>query len=708
MIRMSSGSFEWTTSSPVDYRSIAERLERQLMPKLGASGDLDVGRLRASSFSSGGLSGIVSADYVNAQSEIERVLIRNVNEVSPHENKIERISEIPGLVQRLIDELETARRSLRVATDKLVEAEVSAVSSSPSKRMALEIQERDDLLKTASNEIERLSRRLHEARAQDEEQMLKMESDLEFEKREKDHFASLIKAREQKIGALEYSLDEMRSKSHKLEGLLESVEKKLGLKSDECVRLEKNLEIFQTRIDVLERHIAEVESARSEKDELVESLHNRLKESDSVIASLKNRSEKEAKHVETLQNRLKESESVIARLDGENNRLTARISENEICLDRFKRAAESSQKDILRMSDLMAQAQLEIETLRKENRNLNREIQIKSNELDQVKQSMNASLVEAVEKESVLQKDLERFNRELEFLRMDSDHAVRALQADLIRSEKRASEAEAKIVSLQDDLAIAEFQKKSSELEDWEDERVEMEAEIIFLRTNLGEVVKEVTELKNLLREDHRRNRSSELETARKQLASVQEEYDSLKKRFEDAEEQLNSRDERVDLAVKEQHELEDLLETAKTQLNGSLTPSDPAALEELTCLVQEAKWPLPSNANSFTLAAFVRKTVLAMMQYFDQQFKDMDSDIEYLRSQLESERMLQEDSILRVSKRIEVVSCELALETSRRKSIQKSAAELCNKTAALWDKFHSAATNNQSLALLPPSRSYN
>lgn len=589
-----SSSFEWSSSPQVDYRSIAEKLERQLLP--------------------GSLSSGISKEYVNAQSEIERVLIRNVNEVIIHEPQhvaIERISEIPSLVQRLMGELETARRSARLARDKQVEAEV--VSPNHRHGMVQELRERDELLERAAIEMERLSHRLHETRAQDEAQLGKLELELLSERREKDRIAM---ERDKLIASLQFRLDQCMAAEFEAANLLR-LEVRKGKEAEGRLRLE------------LDGLCVKLESVERESN-------MKLKAKSVYCSELE-------KHTALFEAKLRER-------DLEINDLTA-------TLDRMKNV----EQDLVRMGELMSTAHAEIERMRSENRMLENEVALKAHNA--------AGLLEAVGNESHLKKHLEAFTRELDFLRMDSDHAVRALQDQLSQAELRADEAEAKMVLLQDDIAIAEFQRKTCNMNDWEDERIEMEAEIVYLRSNLGEVIHELSELKQLMKEDSRRNpsESDRIIELEKQLGSLQQ--------------QLLSRDE------------ETVVESRKRD-----------ATLELQALVKQANWPMPDDPDYFNLACFVKQNVLAMIKFFDQRFRDMELDIEYLRSQLESQRLSEEDIVSVFSNEIRKLSSELFSEIARRKSIQLSASELCNKTTVLWDKFHSGKNSLR----LPDAPSYN
>ena len=588
-----SSSFEWSSSPQVDYRSIAEKLERQLLP--------------------GSLSSGISKEYVHAQSEIERVLIRNVNEVILHEPQhvaIERISEIPSLVQRLMGELETARRSARLAKDKQVEAEV--VSPNHSRRMVEELRERDELLEKAAIEMERLSHRLHETRAQDEAQLGKLELELLSERREKERMAL---EKDKLIASLEIRLDQCKAAESEAANLLR-LEVRKGKEAEGRLRLE--LDGLCVKLESVERE-----------------MNMKLKAKSVYCSELE-------KHTALFEVKLRERDREITDLT--------------VALDRMKNMEE----DLARMGELMSTAHAEIERMRSENRMLENEVALKAD---------NACFLEAVGNESHFKQHLDAFTRELDFLRMDSDHAVRALQEQLAQAENRADEAEAKMVLLQDDLAIAEFQRKTCNMNDWEDERIEMEAEIVYLRSNLGEVIHELSELKQLIKEDSRRNpsesdRNIELE---KQLVSLQQ--------------QLLSRDEK------------DVIESKKRD-----------ATLELQALVKQANWPMPDDPDYFNLACFVKQNVLAMIKFFDQRFRDMELDIEYLRSQFESQRLSEEDIVGMFSNEIRKLSSQLFSEIARRKSIQVSASELCNKTTVLWDKFHSGKNSLR----LPDAPSFN
>jgi multidrug efflux pump subunit AcrA (membrane-fusion protein) len=289
------------------------------------------------------------------------------------------------------------------------------------------------------------------------------------------------------------------------------------------------------------------------------------------------------------------------------------------------------------MGKLMAQAQADMESMRELNQGLQSELDDKRREIQMLKENMNTSLSEAVGRDAQLQKDLQGFERELDFLRMDANHAVSALQAQLVDTERKLQIAEEKLIesdttiqALRDDMAIAEFERG-------EDEKIEMEAEILYLRKTLGEVDKEISALKNFKL------------TEKSDLDSLQRENQEL-----------------------------------KNQLEGSPTGT------ELKGLIKDANWPIPEDSSSLSLASFVRGNVLAMIKHFDQLFRDMDLDIEYLRSQLEQALMQKEDSVAHLCLKVESVSSLLCIQISKRKSLQGWTAELCKKTTLLWDKVHS------------------
>lgn len=190
--------------------------------------------------STSGISGIVSSEYVSAQSEIERVLLRNVNDIlqsgvgTDQRPPIERISEIPQLVQTLMDDVDTAKRRLRVANDRLVDIEVSGVVSKRSggaTPLQSDIQslrilreqlrareqdieelmaERDHILKSTTSEIDYLSSELHAIRRMQSQDATLTQDQLNLAHREMQRLSLIVETRDRQIANLEHTMRDMK------------------------------------------------------------------------------------------------------------------------------------------------------------------------------------------------------------------------------------------------------------------------------------------------------------------------------------------------------------------------------------------------------------------------------------------------------------------------------------------------------------------
>ena len=305
----SSTHLQWTSS-------LSEKLDRQLSGdklsrmKYALSSVAQSGGGRSSS----GLSGIVSSEYIHAQSDIERVLVRNVNEILPTDRstqKVERISEIPPLIQTLVDEVETWRRKLRIANDKLIDIELSGVRVTSNEEVQsthihlLRIRElenelqravadRDEIMRDTAMEIDELTNEVNELRRRDRENLQRAQDDLGFSIREAERVNLILESRNKVIETLEESVEDLRR----------------GIQEKESVLLEREDEVEELKSELMNQSIVITREKQAEIDRLNRELNSNMrtiKALETDLAFVSSRLKQPAKELDVVRDRERQS-----------------------------------------------------------------------------------------------------------------------------------------------------------------------------------------------------------------------------------------------------------------------------------------------------------------------------------------------------------------------------------------------------------------
>ena len=745
--------------------------------------------------SSANLSGIVGSDYVNAQQDIEKALLRNVNEIMGNRGrKIDRISELVTLVQFLVDSKDTAERKLRIANDKIVDLELSGVVS-PGQNEGLlsaqilhaQLQRRESELAEAVDEIERLSEQLEAAR--EEERNL-----LDIANKERDRMAFLYSEKDKSVFELEKKIQllqtDMKSKDAELalkDREVKAAEAKTQQVSAEALaeidfirkessrkirQLEiqlteteseklKNSDNYTFRITDLERQIAKLTAELRERkntpsgsivsiQEKVEisAMQDECARQRRKIIELESTAQRHRQEMESMKLRVKESEDssekavetkneAIRQLEAQNQEILERLSsvssekkELEKNRDQLATTVNSLNTDIELLQDIMTAIRTQSEQIAGENSKLKFKLENKDKEIGRLRETAQEFTINNArtqlghaELELVtLKADREKLSHSLREAEVKIHELSTALEASVVERAHIAGVAESlssESAMLQKTLAqtTLELREQVSTLEQAlgksESERGALHMRIKALESEfkkthaispgvgdteiLDEIIVAISAIRDGFKQEHSKF-TSQLAEANKQLKSVEATLAEKEKLIAELQDQLKV-EELVAPAI-----LIDDDEFLNSEESTVLRQEIEIACTELRSLIENAGWPLSNEEESLGgLVSVVRANVLAAEDFYGNQLREMELDIDYLRAKVETERMIAEDTYEILRSAAERSSRIAVEENSKRKVLQESALELAEKTTVLWNKYRAASSGTGMPLTLPP-----
>ena len=255
--------------------------------------------------------------------------------------------------------------------------------------------------------------------------------------------------------------------------------------------------------------------------------------------------------------------------------------------------------------------------------------------------------------------------------------AKRVMELEGLAFDQTATikELKLKISSLEEDFTISCFSKESieSELKD-------VQNELSRNRPNHDDrVIDEIFASVKAVRDEV----SKELALKSKQIETLATALREKDKMIESLQQQLM--DHRMEEVIAAEAVLVDQLD------DGLARREIEVACAELRSLIQSAGWPIDNKIKNGELGHLV-SVIKTNIEGYAEQIREMSLDIEYLRSQLETERMGAEDSIRIMMIEIEKIKKSVMEESSKRRVLQESALELAEKTTVLWNKYRNNA----------------
>jgi chromosome segregation ATPase len=709
--------------------------------------------------SSTGLSGIVGSDYTSAQQEIEKILVRNINEIINEKGKrIDRLSEITPLVQELVDSADTAERKMRIANDKIVDLELAGVTVSDGEGSGLvsvkilhsQLQQRESDLAQAVEEIERLTEQI--ATAREEER-----NSLAVAHAERDRLAFLISGKDTRVAELEHAVKSLESKYKKSQADLVQRSKELGeLRADlanvsaisqaevEALGKEKDgtIQQLQLELDELARSVAQRQHEQSKREVELEKQLVRMRAERSAnagsIVSIQDKVEmsvlqdecarlrrknidmeanmqRSRNEVEVLKLRIKEVEeenernsetknNAIKHLEMQNNEilqklsvLTAEKKALEKNNNEFASTVETLRSDTELLQDIVAAVRTQSEQTIGENNRLKFKLEGKEKEVARLKEIAQESVLKAAKNRlDAAEAELVSLKAEKEVLKGKLEQAERRINQLVSSLDDSVADREA-MMELSESTLEAERQRISH----LERKSLSLEQELLsaqFTREALEE------EIKGLQGEFDKRRKNSEINVVDEVFAAVSAVRAEFGVKLKESAELLAEKEKIIEELRVNQQLLETPVVAAAVLVDDIEQESSIMSAQELQIaeaelrsLIHNAGWPLDNGAEDIgSLVSVVRANVSAIEEFYTNQMREMELDIEYLRSHLEGERMRLEDAHQTFKRHLEV-------EVGKRKVLQESALELAAKTTEVWNKYRSPA--QQGMNLPPFSR---
>ena len=655
------------------------------------------------------LSGIVSSDYVLAQQEIESVLIRNINEIFSSKSSVncERISQVVPLIQDLVDKVEAAERKLRIANDKIVDLELSGVVVASNRDelssayiLHSQLQRREAEMAQAVGEIESLTEQLEIARSEDQA--------------ERNRLISLVASKTHEVDDLRVDRDRLANVVGDLKTDRDRLANIVGdLKTDRD-RLVHSVSTKTDEVDELKRLAVRPETAQAapsddqagvireleEELELMTREARRKKELETQIIFLKNQlSEYQKKHtmpgLAGIQDKVE-----LSSMQDECARQRRRIAELEKIVDQTKGEADLVKT---RLKEVELTVHSRSETIRKLE-SQNGELRIVAAEREE--------LIKAIENVSIEADRLQVVSSELgsQVHRLGNDKLELSTQIDRLIDEieelETANVSRSKRVVELEQMIAGEHatKKKISDVEQ---------------ALAISEVNREALQTELRAAQQQQRRPVQDDGILDEIYSSVRSVRDALSK-------ELIGKSKEIEILSTCLGEKERIIATLQQQILNQLTQEDvipaeavlvdssedPASLQEIDIACAELKsaiiaagWPLDNGQEDLgSLVGLVKANIIAMDDVFSGQLREMALDVEYLRAQLETERMAAEDARQSLTSEIDRVRRTVVEETSKRKLLQESALELAEKTTVLWNKYRAGgAPTNLTLPPFPP-----
>ena len=504
-------------------------------------------------------------------------------------------------------------------------------------------------------------------------------------------------------GDLESELAKLRSETAKKGLLLDERDhliKTVNARSLVSVQDKVEVSRYQDELAKQRRLISELETEVKSAKAQIDHLNTKLKESELALGKKDEKIHSLEKKNDEIQERLNKSDLIVKSLEKQKDTLLASVEELE--------------KDTSSLQNVVQGVRVQLDDLRQE-RNL-------------LRQQLDEALG--------LEDELGAIVSQLEESKMRSDHARREVvelraKLDVSEDEMRMHARESEKFRNERDALMQAFRKV--QLEMGTDETIEhlrsVQEEVSALELNRGAMESELVELqkelssirKKLLEGDSGSSRKAleEAQTreasARKALEAAQSRDAVARKALEAAQETIkNLKEENMQLQAtlieREQSptpvlEAEAILLEDEKNSEAVVHADDiEAAAAELRTIIEEAGWPLDEGEDLLSLIAVIRANMHAHMEYLGSQLHEAELDVEYLRTQLETERMAFEDANATFEDELKRSAQAVMEETGKRRIIQDSALELAEKTKAFWSKYKTDPKKN-----LPPfSRTLN
>lgn len=694
--------------SLVDQKETAER-------KLRIANDKIVDLELSGVVSPGQNEGLLSAQILHAQ------LQRRESDLAEAVDEIERLTE----------ELETTREE---------ERNTLAVASKERDRLAFLYSEKDKAVSEFEKKIDDLTSELK-----------KKDNQLSLKDREvRDVEAKLGEISSEALSEIDIVKKEKTKRIRELEKQLEETE-------TENFKIQENLKIRST---ILEREIekltTELKERKSTQVGNIVSIQEKVEISAMMdecarqrrrVAELETAAQRQKSELETMKSRISEIEDskdrmaeakneAIRQLEAQNQEILGRLGtvtseKKALVLDRDDRAntVQSLIADTELLQDIMTALRSQAQQISAENSKLKFRLETKEKEISRLRENSQEStlnnartrlehaeleLVEVTAEKQKLAESLHEANHKIRSLSnaLEAsvvDRATLAGVSETLRADgvKKLNELEnvrrdllRKIASLEQALATSDVKKGALEMRlkalESEASRHHQLAPVVEDSGILDEILVALAGVRDAVKHEHSQA-GSKLAAAESKVASLHATIREKEKQI--AELQEESRQGAIvapailldddDSGIAEATILQQEIEIACT---------------ELRSVIDSAGWPLSvDEENLESLVSVVKANVLAVEDSYNNQLREIELDVEYLRAQVETERMVAEDSVQVMRLAAERSSRFAVEENNKRKVLQESALELAAKTTVLWNKYRAASTGPGATLILPP-----
>jgi chromosome segregation ATPase len=609
-------------------------------------------------------------------------------------------------------------------------------------QISLLLEERDN----AAIEIERLTSLMESSNRTEQTTINRLASDLASAESEKEVLASELQGKNKRICELELMLEEVRIEMHEVKHDLltrssETLDSRRSLEA-ENEKLRKVITDLEAQVKTVKReHISVQKRLESELDRLRTEMNNKsslIDQRDHLIRSLNAKTAGAIAHVQdkidmsNLQDecarqrrRRVELESELKSRRGEIELLGVRLKEQELSADRMAmsknetiRQLELQNREILKK---LAESELVVRAMDPGRLELTLSVEKLEGDFIALQQVLDAvrTQYETVKHEKdQIEKELKEALNVIAESDRKIDVELRAVSVDLETMQRRSTDAITEAAYLRDQLAafqeqynavVSEMQSMERQMKSLTDERSAVQGKDELIRT----LQEEVTVSKEKYNAVVPRMQSME-----QQMKSLTDERSALRGKDElirTLQEQLTISEFHrgafeTELRALQQHvsQLKEI-HIEKLPLNEHIVGDDvivtdavlvdddgyaqeeiDIASAELRSLIETAGWPMDNGDDLGSLVSVVRGNMQAFMEFYGNQLREAELDVEYLRSELETRKMMIED--LSCSCQVELMKTARAVEdeTGKRKVIQESALELAEKTTEFWNKYRS------------------
>ncbi|XP_076459497.1 uncharacterized protein LOC143292799 isoform X2 [Babylonia areolata] len=477
--------------------------------------------------------------------------------------------EKESAMERLEEEEEAKRALEKQVTDlntKMVELKRKAEEDLANNE-ALE-----EYKKKAAREMDQLQAQVEEARANSDrmdKSRRKLQSEVEDLTIALDSQRSNVSNMEKKQRKFDQTLAEAKGESERMAQEKDIIERESREKETKILNLTRELDELQERVGQLERlkqqQARELEDLVSSKDDVGKNVH----ELDKARRSLEATVAEQKVQIEELEDELQAAEDAKLRLEVNMNALKEKYK-NEVA--GREEQEEESKRSLLRQLREMEQ---ELEDERKQRAlaaNARNKLQGDIQGMEQELEMANKVKEDAVKQYKKIAAQMKDFQRELE----DARAAREEMAGQAKDNEKKVKNLEAELLKLQEDLALAERQRRNAE-----SERDELADEIGTSASSKQSLLDEkrrlearISELEDELEDEHT-NLELANDKARKSLMQMEQLNSDLS-----AERSVSQKLENQRLALERQNkDMRDKLQELEGQ-NRARTKATIAALE--------------------------------------------------------------------------------------------------------------------------------